>query len=141
MMRPYPRGREIPYTIGLCKYHGDISKFLPEMENLNIHARVTGIAWTKIIEDQIPEDALRWLPLREYIDDGDWVDAVRAVTRVEEDFRERKGLRRGGPSCTTRGDKSKFEDSKQIVTTKRVKNSTHLSKRLSIRIRRLRKEG
>jgi len=44
--------------IGFVKYHGNITKFLLEIENLNIHARVTGISWTKMIEDQIPEDAL-----------------------------------------------------------------------------------
>jgi len=45
--------------MGFVKYHGDIAKFLPEMENLDIQARVTGIAWRKMIENQIPEDALR----------------------------------------------------------------------------------
>jgi len=29
--------------IGLVKYRGDVAKFLTEMENLNIHAGVTGI--------------------------------------------------------------------------------------------------
>ena len=31
-------------VMGFVKYHGDIAKFLLEMENLNIHPRVTGIA-------------------------------------------------------------------------------------------------
>jgi len=47
--------------IGSVKYRGDAAKFLMEMENLNIHARVTGIAWRKIIEDELPVEALRWL--------------------------------------------------------------------------------
>jgi len=76
--------------IGFVKYDGDIAKFLPEMENLNIHTRVTGIAWRKMIGDQIPEDALQLHSLREYIDDGESLDAVRAVIRAEEDFRDRK---------------------------------------------------
>jgi len=45
--------------MGFVKYHGDIAKFLPEIENLNMNARVTGIARRKVIEDKIPEDALR----------------------------------------------------------------------------------
>jgi len=49
--------------MGFVKYHGNIAKFLLEMENLNIHARVTGIGWRQIIEEQIPEDALRRLSL------------------------------------------------------------------------------
>ena len=36
------------------KYRGDVAKSLMEMENLNIHARVTGIAWRKMIEDELP---------------------------------------------------------------------------------------
>jgi len=58
--------------MGFMKYHGDIAKFSPDMENLNRHVRVTGIAWTKMIDDQIPEDAIRRLSLREYMDDGEW---------------------------------------------------------------------
>jgi len=49
------------------------------------------------------------------------LDAVRAVTTAEEDFRERKSLREGRPSGPTRGDKRKFEDLKPIVDAKRVK--------------------
>jgi len=37
--------------MGLVIYRGDLAKFLMEMENLNIHARVTGMAWRKMIED------------------------------------------------------------------------------------------
>jgi len=47
--------------MGFFKYDGDIAKFLLEMENLNVHARVMGIAWRKIIEDQIGEEALQRL--------------------------------------------------------------------------------
>jgi len=31
--------------MGSVKYRGNVTKFLPEMANLNIHARVTAIAW------------------------------------------------------------------------------------------------
>jgi len=103
------------------KYRGDVAKLLMEMENLNIHARVTGIAWRKMIEDELPVEALRWLSHREYVDDGEWLEAVRTVTRAEEDFKERKNLRGGGPSSTTQGEKRKFEDSKPTVAAKRVK--------------------
>jgi len=78
--------------MGFVKYHGDNTKFLLEKENLNIHARVTGIAWRKMIKEQIPEDALRRLSLPEYIADGEWLETVRTVSRAEEDFRERKSL-------------------------------------------------
>jgi len=74
--------------MGFVKCHGDIAKFLQEMENLNIHESVTGIAWRKMIEDQIPEDTVRRLWLPEYVDDGEWLDAVRTVIRAEEALRE-----------------------------------------------------
>ena len=45
--------------MGSVKYRGDVAKFLMDMENLNIHARVTGIAWRKMIEDELPVEALR----------------------------------------------------------------------------------
>jgi len=37
--------------MGSVKYRSDVAKFLIKVENLNIHARVTGIAWRKLIED------------------------------------------------------------------------------------------
>jgi len=106
--------------MGIVKYHGDIAKFLPVMENLHIHHRVTVIAWRKMIEDQIREDALQRLSLREYGDDGEWLEAVRTVMRAEEDFTELKSLQGGGPSATPRADKRKLEDSKPTVAAKRV---------------------
>jgi len=74
-----------------------------------------------MIEDELPIEALRRLSHREYVDDGEWLEAVRTVTRAEEDFKERKALRGGGPSGTRRGEKRKFEDSKPTVAAKRVK--------------------
>jgi len=107
--------------MGCVKCHGDIGKFLPEMKNHNIDTRVTGIAWRKMIEDQIPKEALRRLSLREYGNDGEWLEAVRTVTREEEDFRERGSLRGGSPSDTRRAENRKFEDSRPTIATKSVK--------------------
>jgi len=107
--------------MGSVKYRSDVAKFLMEIDNLNINARVTGIAWRKMIEDELPVEVLRRLSHREYVDDGEWLEAVRTVTRAEEDFKERKDLRGGGPSGTTRSEKRKFEDWKPTITTKRVK--------------------
>jgi len=57
--------------MGSVKYAGDVAKLLMEMENLNIHARVIGIAWRKMIEHELPLGALRRLSHREYVDDGE----------------------------------------------------------------------
>jgi len=107
---------------GSVKYRGDVAKFLMEMENLNMHARVTRIAGRKMIEDELPVAELQRLSDREYVDDGEWLEAVRTVTRADEDFKERRDLRGGGPYRTTRGEKRKFEDSKPTVTAKPVKS-------------------
>jgi len=76
----------------VVKYHSDSSKFLLEMENLNIHARVSGIARRKLIKNQMAEDALRRLSLQQYVDDGEWLEAVRTVTQAGENLKERKSL-------------------------------------------------
>ena len=47
--------------MGLVKYRVEVAKFLREMENLNFHARVTGIAWRKMIEGKLSVEALRRL--------------------------------------------------------------------------------
>jgi len=52
---------------------------------------------------------------------GNGVEAVRTVTRAEEDFKEPKDIREGGPSGSTGGEKGQFQDSKATVPAKRVK--------------------
>jgi len=132
--------------MGSVKYRGDVAKFLMEMQNLNIHARVTGIAWRKTIEDELPVEALRRLSHREYVDNGEWLEAVRTVTRAEEDSKERKDLRGGGPSGTTRGEKRRFENLKPTVTAKRVKRQYTTKEKADYQTkmageRKLKKEG
>jgi len=74
-----------------------------------------------MIEDELPVKALRRLSHREYVDDGEGLEAVRTVTQAEEDFKEQKDLRGGGPSGLTRGEKRNFKDAKPTFTAKRVK--------------------
>jgi len=126
--------------MGSVKYRGDVAKFLMEMETLNIHARVTGIAWRKMIEDELPVEALRRLSHREYVDNGERLEAVRTVTRGDEDLKERKDLQGGGPCGTTGGEKRKFEDSKPTVAARHVKSSTRLRKKRTTKRKRLGRE-
>jgi len=132
--------------MGSVKYRGDVAKFLMEMENLNIHARVTEIPWRKMIGDELPVEALLRLSHREYVDDGEWLEAVRTVTRAEEDFKEQKDLRGGGPSGATRGEKRNFEESKPTVPAKRVKKQYTTTEKAAYqkkkaRERKVKKEG
>ena len=41
------------------KDKGDIDQFLLEIKNWNVRAKVTRVACRKMIEDQIPEEAIR----------------------------------------------------------------------------------
>jgi len=73
------------------------------------------------MEDELPLEAVRQLSHREYVDDGELLEAVRTVTQAEEDFKERKDLRGGGPSGATRGEKRNFKNSKPTVAAKPLK--------------------
>jgi len=77
----------------LVKYQGDIEKYLLELENLNIQAQVTGIAWRYMLEKRLPLEALRRLSNQEYGSDPEWHAAIRTVTKAEEAFKEQRGLR------------------------------------------------
>jgi len=45
-----------------------------------------------MIEFELPVEALRQLSQCEYVDDGEWLEAVRTVTQAEEDLKTRKDL-------------------------------------------------
>jgi len=74
----------------LIKYQGDIEKYLLELENLNIQAEVTGIAWRYMVEKRLPLEALRRLSNQEYGSDPEWLAAIRTVTKAEEAFKEQR---------------------------------------------------
>ena len=103
------------------KYQGDIAKFLLEMENLNIHTKMTGVAWRKMIEDQLPEQALFRMSMHDHDDEAKWVAEIRRVTRMDEDFKEWKSLRGGGFSNPPRSEKRKAEDTRSSVSAKKAK--------------------
>jgi len=62
-----------------------------EFENWNVKAKLTGIAFRKLIRDQIPDEAVRRMSMpQDYADDRDWIEALRQAVREEEDFQEGK---------------------------------------------------
>jgi len=74
------------------------------------------------------------------------LEAVRTVSRAEEDFKERNDLRGGGPSGATRGEKKKFEDSKPTFAAKRVKKQYRATEKAAYQKkkageRKVKKEG
>jgi len=50
----------------LVKYQGDIERYLLDLENLNSHAQVTGIAWRYMVEKRSPLRVLRHPSNQEY---------------------------------------------------------------------------
>jgi len=75
------------------KYEGDIERYLLGLENLNILAQVTGIAWRSMVEKGLPLEALCGLSNQEYGSNLEWLAAIRTVTKAEEVFKEQSGLR------------------------------------------------
>ena len=65
------------HKMSTVKYQGDIAKFLLEMENLNIHAKITGVAWRKMIKDQVPEQALFRISMHDHDDEAEWMAEIR----------------------------------------------------------------
>jgi len=76
------------------RYKTDINQFLLEFENWNDIGKVTGIAFRKLIRDQIPDEAVRRMSMyQEFADERDWIEALRQEVRDEEDFQEGKRLK------------------------------------------------
>ena len=76
------------------RYKGDIDQFLREIENWNVKARVTGVAFRKMIDDQIPDEAVRRMSMMDPIaDDREWLEAVLTASKAEEEFVEGGKLR------------------------------------------------
>ena len=82
------------------KYKGDIDEFLQQIESKNNGAKVTGIALRKIVEDEVKEEAIRRISIQqEYIDDREWLEALRKrlrtskISREEESSKETPSVR------------------------------------------------
>ena len=76
------------------KYKGDIDQFLLEIKNWNIKVKVSGVVLRKIIEDQIPEEAVRRMTMIDPIPDKrKSLEAMRTAVRKEEDFQEERKLK------------------------------------------------
>ena len=76
------------------KYKGDIDEFLPQIESKNNRAKVTAIAFRKIVEEEVREEAIRHMSMqKEYIDDREWLEALRKAVKDEEDLQELRKLK------------------------------------------------
>ena len=101
------------------RYKGDIDKFLLEIENWNVKARVTGVAFRKMIDHQIPDEAVRRMSMMDpRADDRESLEAVRTASKAEQDFIEGRKLRHGDSSGSASSGKQKQNEPTAAVVKK-----------------------
>ena len=99
-------------------YQGKIDTYLLLLENLNIKAGLTGIAWRVRVESGLPEDILCHPSHFKFANDGEWTETVRDVGRQEEELLERRKLSREITTPQTTTVKQKRDDTTKGSTTK-----------------------
>ena len=104
----------------LVRYQGDIEKYLPEVENPNIQAQVTGITWRYMVEKRLPMEALSGISNQEYRSEQEWLAAIQTVTKAEGAFKQHPGLRHE-PSITSdlSGKRKGAKDSAENISRKK----------------------
>ena len=100
-----------------ARYKGDIDQFLLEIDTWNVKVKVTGVVLRKMIEDQIPEEAVRRLSMIDPIpDEREWLEAVRTAVRKEEDFQEGRKLKNTDSSgSVSSGNRKRNEPTAAVV--------------------------
>jgi len=73
-------------------YKGKIDTYLVLLENLNIKAGLSGIAWRVRVESKLPQDILRHLFHFSFATDEDLMEIFTKVARQEEELLERGKL-------------------------------------------------
>ena len=99
-------------------YKGNIDTYLLLLENLNIKARLTGIAWRVRVESGLPEDILRRLSHFKFANDEEWMEPLRDVGRQEEELLKRGKLSRAITTPQTTMVKRKRDDTNKGFNTK-----------------------
>ena len=74
------------------QYEVDIEKYLLTLENLNIDAKMTGVAWRHSIEKRLPIEARRRRAHKKVDLDSQFIKTVRNCTKAEQLFKEQLGL-------------------------------------------------
>jgi len=76
------------------QYKNYINQILMEFENCNVKAQVTGIAFRKLIRDQLCDKAFRRISMhQEYADHRDCIEALGQAICDKEHFEEGKNLK------------------------------------------------
>ena len=101
------------------RYKGDIHQFLLEIDNWDVKVKVTGVVLRKMIEDQIPKEAVRRLSMIDPIlEEREWLEAVQTAVRKEEDFQEGRKMKNTDSSGSASSGKSKRNEPTAAVVKK-----------------------
>jgi len=104
------------------RYKNNITQFLLEFENWNVKAKVTGIAFRKLIRDPIPDEAVRRISMHPgYTNNRDWIEALHQAVRDEEAFHEGKRLKDNTFSGSNSSGKRKRDKPTTTKITKKPK--------------------
>ena len=84
-------------------YKGKSDTYLLLLDNLNIKARLRGIAWRVRVGSGLREDSLRRLSYFKFANDEEWMETLQNVGRQVEELLVRRKLSRAitTPQTTT----------------------------------------
>jgi len=99
-------------------YKGRIDTYLLLLENLNIKAGLTGIAWRVKVESKLPQNMLRRLSHFKFNDDDHCIETLREVGRQEEELLKRAKLSKSISTLHNPAPKRKREESEKGFNTK-----------------------
>ena len=99
-------------------YKGKIDTYLLLLENVNIKAGLTGIAWRVIVESGLPEEILRRLSHFKFANDEEWMETLQEVGRQEEELLKQRKLSRAITTPHTTTVKRKRDDTNKGFNTK-----------------------
>jgi len=105
-------------------YKGKIDTCLRLLENLNIKAGLSGIAWRVRVESKLPQEILHRLSHFSFATDEEWMEILRKVGRQEEELLERGKLTKSLTTPHTPPPKRKQEELDKGFNTKYEKRGS-----------------
>lgn len=105
-------------------YKGKIDTYLLLLENLNIKAGLSGIAWRVRVESKIPDEILRRLSHFSFDSDEEWMETLSKVGRQEEELVERRKLTKSLTTPHAPPPKRKRDESEKGFNTKNEKRGS-----------------
>ena len=127
--------RQAVGDIEKVSYNDDIEEYLLKLVNLNMKARVSGVAWRILVEKKLPKDILRRISGATYETDKAWMEALRLVGKSEESFLKREKISqttgRGRETATKRkrGNDNKGSNTKYTKNTQTSKRRHQIGRR------------